>query len=310
METLREIRRRIRSVQNLAQMTRAMEAVSASKVQKAQAAVLATRPYAHRAWEVIVNLSGVRGIPLHPLLTVREPVRSVLLVVFTSDRGLCGAYTHNVVRAATDYARRLGVPVRYVAVGKRGRNILWRLRAPLVAEFHGLPAVPRFADITAIARLAMEEFLSGRSDEVFLVYTDFINLLRQRPVVKRLLPLRPTRLEEQAVSEYVVDMRPAGVADYLYEPSPEALLNVILPRFTELQVYQAALEAAASEHAARRTAMRNATDNAEELIRDLTIIRNKARQHAITKELLDIAGGAEALRQLQEMQENVVYIER
>ncbi len=299
METLREIRRRIRSVQNLAQMTRAMEAVSASKVQKAQAAVLATRPYAHRAWEVIVNLSSVRGIPLHPLLTVREPVRSALIIVFSSDRGLCGAYNHNVVRAATDYARLLGVPVRYVAVGKRGRNILWRLRAPLIAQFSGLPAVPRLTDVTAIARLAMDEFLSGNVDAVFLAYTDFINLLRQRPVVRRLLPLRPTCLEDQVVCEYVVDMRPAGAVDYIYEPSAEALLDVVLPRFTELQVYQTALEAAASEHAARRAAMRNATDNAEELIRDLTIIRNKARQHAITKELLDIAGGAEALRQLQ-----------
>jgi F-type H+-transporting ATPase subunit gamma len=299
METLREIRRRIRSVQNLAQMTRAMEAVSASKVQKAQAAVLATRPYAHRAWEVIVNLSTIKGIPPHPLLTVREPVRSVLLVIFTSDRGLCGAYNHNVVRTATDYARLLGVPVRYVAVGKRGRDMLWRLRAPLIAQFSGLPAVPRFTDIAPIARLAIEEFLSGRSDEVFLVYTDFINLLRQRPVVKRLLPMRPTYLGDQVVCEYVVDMRPVGVADYIYEPSPEALLNVVLPRFTELQVYQAALETAASEHAARRAAMRNATDNAEDLIRDLTILRNKARQQAITKELLDIAGGAEALRQRQ-----------
>ncbi|MCS7178852.1 MAG: ATP synthase F1 subunit gamma [Anaerolineae bacterium] len=300
METLREIRRRIRSVQHLAQMTRAMEAVSASKVQKAQAAVLATRPYAYRAWEVIVNLSSGRGIPLHPLLTLREPVRSVLIVVFTSDRGLCGAYNHNVVRTATDYAHRLEVPVRYVAVGKRGRNILWRLRAPLIAQFSGLPAVPRLTDITPIARLAMDEFLAGRSDEVLLVYTDFIHLLRQRPVVKRLLPLHPTRLDEQVVSEYVVDLQPARVADYIYEPSPEALLDVVLPRFTELQVYQAALEAAASEHAARRAAMRNATDNAEELLRDLTILRNKARQHAITRELLDIAGGAEALGQRRE----------
>lgn len=301
METLREIRRRIRSVQNLAQMTRAMEAVSASKVQKAQAAVMATRPYAHRAWEIIVNLAGIRGIPLHPLLTVREPIRSALLILFTGDRGLCGAYNHNVVRLAMDYARRLGVPVQYIAVGKRGRDMLWRMRANLVAEFHGLPAVPRFADVSPIARAAIDSFLSGRTDAVCLVYTDFINLLQQRPVVKRLLPLRPLRLEEQVVSEYVVDMQPAKVADYIYEPGPEALLDAILPRFTELQVYQAALEAAASEHAARRAAMRNATDNAEELLQDLTIIRNKARQHAITKELLDIAGGAEALRQAQGM---------
>lgn len=301
METLREIRRRIRSIQNLAQITRAMEAVSASKVQKAQAAVMATRPYTHRAWELIVNLAGVRGIPLHPLLTVHEPVRSVTLVVFTSDRGLCGAYNHNVVRLATEYARGLGVPVQYVAVGKRGRDMLWRLRVDLVAEFHGLPAVPRLADVFSIARLVMDRFIAGQTDAVFLVYTDFINLLQQCPVVKRLLPLRPTRLGERAVNKYVVDMQPVGVADYIYEPGPEEVLNTILPRFIELQVYQAALEAATSEHAARRTAMRNATDNAQDLLQDLTIARNKARQHAITKELLDIAGGAEALRQVQGM---------
>ncbi len=297
METLQEIRRRIRSVRNLSQVTRALEAVSASKVQKAQAAVLATRPYAHRAWEVIVNLSGLPGGSLHPLLTYREPIRSVLIILFTSDRGLCGAYNHNIIRTALDYANKLPVPVRYIAVGRRGRDTLWRMRADLVAEFHGLPAVPSFLDTSPIARAAIEEFLEGRVDEIFLAYTDFINLLRQRPVIRRLLPLRPSELDSQAVSEYVVDMEPVGVVDYIYEPGPDAVLNAILPRFTELQVYQAALEASASEHAARRMAMRNATDNAEELLRDLTLMRNKARQQAITRELLDIAGGSEALQQ-------------
>lgn len=299
METLREIRRRIRSVRNLSQVTRALEAVSASKVQKAQAAVQATRPYAHRAWEVILNLSGLCGAPIHPLLTYRVPVRSVLIVVFASDRGLCGAYNHNIVQVATDYARRLRVPARYIAVGRRGRDILWRMRADLVAEFHNLPAVPGFLEVSPIARTAIEEFLEGRVDEIFLAYTDFINLLRQRSVIRRLLPLSPCDIEAQAVSEYVVDMQPVGPAEYIYEPSREAILNTVLPRFIELQVYQAALEASASEHAARRMAMRNATDNAEDLLRDLTLMRNKARQQSITSELLDIAGGAEALRQVQ-----------
>lgn len=299
METLREIRRRMRSVHNLAQVTRALEAVSASKVQKAQAAVQATRPYAHRAWEVIVNLAGIRGELPHPLLTHREPVRSVLIVIFTSDRGLCGAYNYNVVRAATDYARRLSVPTHYIAVGRRGRDILWRIHADLIAEFHGLPAVPSLVHVSPVARAAIEEFLTGCADQVLLAYTDFISLMQQRPAIRRLLPLRPSSLDEQAVSEYVVDMRPVGVADYIYEPSPSAILDTILPRFTELQIYQAALEASASEHAARRIAMRNATDNAEDLLRDLILARNKARQQTITKELLDIAGGAEALRQLQ-----------
>lgn len=278
-------------------MTRALEAVSASKVQKAQAAVIATRPYAHRAWELIVNLAGTSGGAIHPLLTYREPIRSVLVILFTSDRGLCGAYNMHITHAATEYASQLGTPVRYIAVGRWGRDALWRARADLVAEFHGLPAVPSFMDISAIARSGIVEFLEGRSDAVFLAYTDFINLLRQQPVIKRLLPLTPSKLEEQAVSEYVVDMQPVGVPDYIYEPNQEDVLDAILPRFTELQVYQAALEASASEHAARRMAMRNATDSAEELLQDLTLMRNKARQQAITSELLDIAGGAEALHQ-------------
>ena len=295
METLQEIRRRIRSVGNLSQVTRALEAVSASKVQKAQAAVLATRPYTHRAWEMIVNLSGTKSHATHPLLTHRTPVRSVLIILFTGDRGLCGAYNQNVLRVALDYARQLGVTTRYIAVGRYGRDALWRLRADIVAEFTGLPAVPGFVDVSHIGQAAIQEFLAGQTDEILLAYTDFINLLRHRPVIKRLLPLRPSELDRQAVSEYVVDMQPIGVADYIYEPGQEQVLDTILPRFTELQVYQAALEASASEHAARRMAMHNATENAEDLLHDLTLMRNKARQQAITSELLDIAGGAEAL---------------
>ncbi|MBN1179261.1 MAG: ATP synthase F1 subunit gamma [Anaerolineae bacterium] len=300
METLREIRRRIRSVGNLAQVTHALEAVSASKVQKAQAAVIQTRPYAHRAWEVIVNISGSADSPTHPLLTYREPIQSVLVVLFTSDRGLCGAYNNNIIRVAEAYAKRLGTPVSYVAVGRRGRDALWRMRANLVAEFHNLPAVPGFMDVSPIAQTVIEEFLKGRADQIFLAYTDFVNLLRQQPVIQRLLPLHPSSIEEQALSEYVIDMKPVGVAEYIYEPSAREILNTVLPRFTELQVYQAALEAAASEHAARRMAMHNATENADELLRDLTLVRNKARQKAITSELLDIAGGAEALHQAQQ----------
>lgn len=300
MATLQEIRRRIRSIRNLSQVTKALEAVSATKVQKAKAAVLETRPYAHRAWEVIVNLASPEDAPAHPLLVSRDPVRAVLIVLFTSDRGLCGSYNSNVIRVAMDYAEKLPVPTRFVAVGKRGRAALWRSRVDLVAEFTDLPAVPRFTDISPIARTVIEEFCQGRSDEIFLAYTDFVNLLSYQPVIKRLLPLRPTQLEMQAVSEYVIDMQPVGVAEYLYEPDKEQILGEILPRFTELQVYQAALEAAASEHAARRMSMRNATENAEDLLRDLTLMRNKARQQTITRELLDIAGGAEALEQLRQ----------
>jgi F-type H+-transporting ATPase subunit gamma len=170
--------------------------------------------------------------------------------------------------------------------------------AEIVAEFHGLPAVPSLFDVSAIARAAIDEFLEGRADEIYLARTDFVNLLVQKPVIQRLLPLHPAEpgeLEEmQAMMEYVVQVQPAQVIEYIYEPDASTVLDEILPRFTELQVYQAMLEAHASEYAARMVAMRNATDNAAGLVDDLTLDYNKARQRAITLELLDIAGGAEA----------------
>ena len=175
--------------------------------------------------------------------------------------------------------------------------MIWRMGAGIVAEFHGLPAVPSLLDVSAIARAAIDEFLEGRADEIYLARTDFVNLLVQKPVIQRLLPLHPTEMEMLAMMEYVVDVRPAQVLEYIYEPDVSTVLEAILPRFTELQVYQAVLEAHASEYAARMVAMRNATENAAELVDELTLDFNKARQQAITRELLDIAGGAEALAQ-------------
>jgi F-type H+-transporting ATPase subunit gamma len=189
--TAREIRRRIQSIGNLGQVTRALQAVAASNVRKAQNAVLATRAYAHAAWELIVHLGAVTEQTLHPLLTRRVPVENVLLVLISGERGLCGAYNQNIVRTALDFAKRRGLPVRYITVGRKGRDILWRMGAEIVAEFHGLPAVPRLVDISAIARTAIEEFLEGRADEVYLARTDFVNLLVQKPVIQRLLPLCP-----------------------------------------------------------------------------------------------------------------------
>jgi F-type H+-transporting ATPase subunit gamma len=299
--TAREIRRRIQSIRNLGQVTRALQAVAASKVRKAQAATLATRPYAHAAWEVIVHLGAATDEALHPLLTHRAEVECILIVLISGERGLCGAYNQNVVRTAQDFVRRRGLPTRYITVGRRGRDLLWRMGKEITAEFHDLPAVPSLGDISSIARVAIDEFLEGRADEVYLARTDFINMLVQRPVIQRLLPLHPTELGEleemQAMMEYIVDVRPARVTEYIYEPDAPTVLGEILPRFTELQVYQAVLEAQASEYAARMVAMRNATENAEALVEDLTLDYNKARQRAITRELLDIAGGAEALTQ-------------
>jgi F-type H+-transporting ATPase subunit gamma len=296
--TAREIKRRIQSVRNLGQVTRALQAVAASNVRKAQGAALATRDYSHAAWEVIVHLGTATDEALHPLLTRRMPVESILIVLMSGDRGLCGAYNQNVVRVAQEFAERRGLPTRYITVGRRGRDMVWRMGAEIVAEFHGLPALPSLVDVSAIARAAIDEFLEGRADDIYLARTDFINLLVQKPVIQRLLPLCATELceleETQAMLEYIVDVQPAQVAEYVYEPDATTVLNEILPRFTELQVYQAILEAHASEYAARMVAMRNATENAAALVDDLTLDYNKARQRAITLELLDIVGGAAA----------------
>ena len=224
------------------------------------------------------------------------------MVLISGDRGLCGAYNHNIVRTADDFARRHGVPVRYITVGRRGRDHLWRADENIVAEFESLPAAPTMADVSPITRAAVDEFLEQRADEVYLARTDFVNLLTQRPVIQRLLPLRPTDLDTQVMAEYVVDVQPAPMEDVIFEPDPATILEAVLPRFTELQVYQAILEAQASEHAARMVAMRNATENAAALADDLTLEYNKARQQSITRELLDVAGGAEALAQAAEAQ--------
>jgi len=291
------MRLRMRSVRNISQVTKALEAVSASKVRRAQQAVLNTRAYAGKAYQVLQHLSTQPGTAasLHPLLAKRGAVKSITVVLITSDRGLCGAYNTNMVRTAMAFAReRKNTPIKFIAVGKKGRDLLLRRRQMLIGEFVNLPGNPTFVDISPIGRLAVEEFLSGRADEVYLGYTDYINTLRQVPRLKLLLPLRPEEAQEAVGGGTMAGLKGPAAA-YIYEPSQEGLLDVIVPRFTELQIYQAVLEAMASEHSARMVAMRNATDAAQDLLGALQIQYNKARQLAITSDLLDIVGGVEAL---------------
>jgi len=303
LSTLHEIRRRIDSVKNIGQVTRAMQAVSASKMQRAQTQVKATRVYAEKAWDVLTHLAAQRqvGEELHPLLQVRpsqEVVQqSVALVVLTGDRGLCGAFNHNVIAKAVGFIEASEWPVKLITVGRNGRDFMHRRGEEIVAEFTALPDRPNLVDVTPIARVAIDGFLKGRFDQVYLAYSDFINVLNQEPTVKRLLPIVPTEIETQAMAEYVESVRSSVEIEYLYEPDPRTILPEVLPRFTELQIYQAILESIASEHGARMVAMRNASDNAEELVGGLTLEFNKARQRAITLEIMDIAGGAEALAQ-------------
>lgn len=297
MPPLKEVRNRIKSVKNISQITRALEAVSASRVRRAQARTLASRAYADKAWEILVNLQRA-GTTSHPLLTARQEIRQVMIVVITSDRGLAGSYNTNVLRVAERFEDRIGKPVQYIAVGRKGRDSLIRSRANVVAEFSDLPAEPTIGTITPISNLAIDAFMSGEVDEVVIAYTDFINLLTQRPVVRVWLPLSTDAHANRVASDLVKEMPEVteGVLSYEYEPNAAAVLDEIVPRFTELQLYQALLESQSSEHAARMAAMRNATDNATQLVADLTLDYNKARQAAITSEILDIVGGANALQ--------------
>jgi len=293
MANAREVRLRIRSVKNIAQVTRALQAVSASNVRKAMAAMLRTRPYATKAWQVLTHIADQPGrASLHPLLTPRAEDRNELVVLVTGDRGLAGAYTSNIVRFALQRFNNSEVPVSYIAIGRKGRDMLIRRRKNVIAEFSHLPAAPTFTDVSAIGRLAVEEFLNSNVDRVYLVYTDFINMVNQVPDIKQLLPLE-IGIGEGRV-EVFEQVKKASAA-YIYEPNEEEILDEIVPRFTALQVYQAVMESLASEHAARMVAMKNATDSATDLASALQLELNKARQQGITGEILDIVGGVEAM---------------
>jgi F-type H+-transporting ATPase subunit gamma len=315
MATTREIRRRIRSVKNINQVTRALEAVSASAVRKSQAAVLASRPYAQHAYDVLVHVAAQSvGVPLHPLLEVREPVRRIAVVLITGDRGLAGAYNTNIVRRVTRFVERYETPVHWITVGRKGRDLIRRYIArmqsgdtapaylkdqEIVAEFSHLPADPDVGDVAEIARIVFDEFMDVPVDEAFIAYTNFINTMTQQPRVLPLLPLRPFEPRSRAILE-LVEPDPAvekSSRTYTYEPSAEAILNEVIPRLTELQILQAIRESLSSEHSARMVAMRNASENAESLSGALQLEFNKARQLGITSEILDIIGGVEALKE-------------
>jgi F-type H+-transporting ATPase subunit gamma len=293
--SVREIRRRITSVRNIAQVTRAMEMVAASRMRRAQEQALASRPYAAKAWEVLMHLTAMVGGDHHPLLTEPAATRTAALVVVSGDRGLAGAYNGNVMRAALRFVDADHFQARMIAVGRKGRDLLLRGGHDLLAEFVDLPARPSESDVAPIASVAIDAFLSHEVDCVYIAYTDFINVLRQEPIVRQLLPVRTGDPGSRVLAEFLHGDPPEQTNPYIYEQGYAELVDTIVPRFTELQIYQAILESLASEHSARMVAMRNATQNADELVDELTLSYNKARQEGITTEMLDIVGGAEAL---------------
>jgi F-type H+-transporting ATPase subunit gamma len=287
MASIREIRRRIRSVKNTAKITKAMEMVAASKMRRAQQRVIAARPYAQRMRDVLGGLAAAAtasgGEAIHPLLVRREAVGRVEIIHMAADRGLCGGFNANLNRRAASFILEQTAPTSIIAVGRRGRDFMVRLGQDLRADFTLLPDYPTPFDSLPIARVAMDDYLNGFADRVYIVYPEYVSVAVQRPVVMQLLPIEPPTGGEQRF------------ADYIFEPGPEEVLASLLPRYVEMQVYQSLLELRAGFQSAQMVAMRNATDAANDMVTSLTLLHNKARQESITKELLEISGGAAAL---------------
>jgi F-type H+-transporting ATPase subunit gamma len=287
LATPREIRRRIRSVRNTAQITRAMEMVAAAKMRRAQERVRAARPYAERIRTMIAGLSALNDAETaaqFPLLEQR-PINRVGVVLVTADRGLSGAFNSNTIRRAVHFIRdEAGVPVEMIAVGRKGRDFFSRYGQSIEAEFIQLGDAPSLDTLRPIIDIAVQDFTAGRVDAVYLIYTKFINTLTQTPEVLQILPITPP--EDVTAEEQV--------RDFIFEPDPRRVLEALLPRYVETQVYQAMLESKASEQSATMVAMRAASDNANDFINDLTLTLNKARQAQITREVSEIAAGAAA----------------
>ena len=295
MPSLKDIRGRIGSVRNIAQITRAMEMVAASRMKRAQDAILAARPYADELEAALGRVAGAAGLSeeIDPLLA-RRPIRRAAIIVITTDRGLAGSLNANATRSVLRWVseraagRNGGGPVEIeaISVGRKGRDALRRAGVPIAAHFAQLGDRPSFSDVTPIARLVTEDFLAEKYDEIDIAYSTFVSTLSQRPEIDTLLPV--VRPEMEAETEETND-------EYLFEPSPEAVLSRLLPHYVAVGIYRAVLENNASEQSARMIAMRNSTDNANELIDDLTLVYNKTRQATITREMIEIASGAEAL---------------
>ena len=295
MANAREMRLRIRSVGNIAQVTRALEAVSASKVRKAQASVEASRDYARRVSNVLGRIGAYSQGSTHPLLIPRDKVENIAILLISSDRGLAGPYNMNVTRAALEFAQEKSQQTRWVTLGQKGRDLAYVRGANIVGDFSSFKSSPSFSDITPIARVLIDDYLDAVVDEVYVAYTDYVNTIRQDTRLVRIMPMTTGNFEDNENTQASTDNE--SQVGYTYEPEPEELLEAILPRFTQVQVYQSVLESLASEHSARMVAMRNATDNANELSGALRLAYNKARQLSVTSDLLDIVGGAEALQQ-------------
>ncbi|MCE3240536.1 MAG: synthase subcomplex gamma subunit [Deltaproteobacteria bacterium] len=286
MATLKIIRKRITSIRNTQQITKAMKMVSAAKLRRAQEAALLARPYADKMNEILINLSARVSRSAHPLLAIREEKR-IQLVLVTSDRGLCGGYNANLVRAAEAFIRNHGAgkEILLVLVGRKGADYYRRRRGETGERYLNFLSTPAEELAAVIAEKLITRFVDGETDAVYLIYSHFRSALSQVPTVEKILPVALSETQE-----------PEQLTEYLYEPGAEELLSSLLPRITEIKIQRALLEAIASEHGARMTAMDSATTNASKMMGSLTLQMNRARQASITRELMEIVGTAEALK--------------
>lgn len=289
MATLREIKKRINTVKNISQVTRAMELVSASKMKRAQQNALKSRPFAHKIEEISKNLSLKIDPKLHPLLNKRAEIKVVLIVLISPPRGLCGPLVPVLLKNTFDFTAKLReskankIEFKYVVIEKKGKDALLRMGENIVAYFEKLGERPEVGDLKPIIKIIIDGFLSKEFDEVYLSYTHFVSTLTQKPTISKVLPISVAQLSKEG-EDY----------NYLLEPSPDEILKTLLPQYLNMQLYQFYLEAIASEHSARMVSMKSATDNAEEVKNALTVEYNKSRQASITTEIGEIASGAEA----------------
>ena len=289
MATLRDIKRKIDAVKKTQQITRAMNMVAAAKLRTTQQKLDQFVPYATQLTEIMNRVAAGVEPEGFPLLMAHEEVVKVELISLTADRGLCGAFNTNLIAAADKFIQKKeqeGLEVSVTQLGRKGRDYFRRRKRPLRIFHEGMLNNPNYGDASALGQEVIDLFLTHEVDEVYVCYSEFVNMVTQRPVVKKLLPIAPETVEEEEQEQL----------EYIFEPSREGVLNDLLPNYIKLQLLEFFFQTAVSEHAARMTAMDNAVNNCKEMVRDLTLIYNKARQAAITAELMDIVGGVEALK--------------
>jgi F-type H+-transporting ATPase subunit gamma len=298
MPSLLDLRRRIRAVKSTQQITKAMKMISASKLRRAQDRVVGARPFALQMQRVLNSLASRVDPSSHPLLAEREESADakVLLIVITADKGLCGGFNTNIIKAASGFVAKAGSPIALGLVGRKGRDFFKRRGFEVRIEEIGIFQRVKYADAKRIAEAAIEEFTSGRVSKVFVVYNEFKSVMQQRVTTEQLLPIPKGDVRSADLQAGQGAKAPvAGDVDYIYEPGPAKILGELLPKHIEIQLYRALLESAAAEHAARMTAMDAATKNSGEIIDTLTLYMNKVRQAAITREIIEVVSGAQAL---------------